>query len=279
MPLFRKDITFVYRDTLNKGAEDTDLPVAFLHGIGGSMSQPTALLDPLPPGIRLISMDCRGHGLTIPLGAPEKLSFDSLADDLISLLDELEIPQALIGGISMGAGVALNLALRYPDRVLGLILSRPAWLDGPMAACEVYLQIASLIHRYGPEEGRQRFESTKTYRLLLGSSPDAARSLLGQFDEARAVDALERLEYLPQDRPIPALQALVAVRVPTLVLATKLDPIHPLLYGKKLARSIPGAKFQEVTAKSLSQEQHRREMHRCMFDFLSMQRQRRWRDD
>jgi pimeloyl-ACP methyl ester carboxylesterase len=47
-------------------------------------------------------------------------------------MDYLRLPQAIVGGISMGAAVALNFTLRFPERVLGLILSRPAWLDGPL---------------------------------------------------------------------------------------------------------------------------------------------------
>ena len=36
----------------------------------------------------------------------------------------------------MGAGIALNFTLRHPERVLGLVLSRPAWLDAPNPAFE-----------------------------------------------------------------------------------------------------------------------------------------------
>ena len=62
----------------------------------------------------------------------DKLTIATLADDLIGLLDHLGIEQAVIGGISLGAAVAVNVALRYPERVLGLVLSRPAWIDGPL---------------------------------------------------------------------------------------------------------------------------------------------------
>src|SRR5262249_57034897 len=97
--------------------------------------------------IRLLCLDARGHGQTQPLGDPSALTFDVFADDLVALLDCLGIGQAIIGGISMGAGVALNIAVRYPERVAGLVLSRPAWLDGPMPPENVarYAAIARLL--------------------------------------------------------------------------------------------------------------------------------------
>ncbi len=38
----------------------------------------------------------------------------------------------MVGGISLGAAVAVNVALRHPGRVLGLVLVRPAWIDRPL---------------------------------------------------------------------------------------------------------------------------------------------------
>ena len=59
---------------------------------------------------RLLTLDCRGHGATEPLGEEARLNFSAFADDVVALLDHLGIEQAIVGGISMGAGVALNLA-------------------------------------------------------------------------------------------------------------------------------------------------------------------------
>ena len=113
------------------------------------------------PGVRLLSFDARGHGGTIALLDPERLTFSSFADDLCSLLDHLTIHAAVVGGISMGAGVALNFALRFPDRALGLILCRPAWLhERSPKNLQVYPQIASLIEHEGVIKGRTFHEVT-----------------------------------------------------------------------------------------------------------------------
>src|SRR5438094_43637 len=125
MSYFNRDnLSFHY---LERG---TGVPFFFQHGLGGDVEAVFDLIEP-PRGFRLIGMDFRAHGKTTPLGNVEKIGFDSFADDLIALMDHLRISAAVIGGTSMGAGVALNCALRYPNRLLGLVLQRPAWLDGP----------------------------------------------------------------------------------------------------------------------------------------------------
>src|SRR2546425_1684556 len=123
MPHFNHDqINFHYLARPPGGASPTTL--VFQHGLGGDTERVFELLGPLP-GFSLVGLDCRGHGKTTPLGAVEKLSFDSFADDVVALLDRLGVRQAIVGGTSMGAGVALNCAIRYPQRVVGLVLLRP----------------------------------------------------------------------------------------------------------------------------------------------------------
>src|SRR5262249_38797642 len=101
------------------------MPFVFQHGLGGGIRQSAGLFSP-PEGIRLLCLDARAHGRTQPLGDPSALSFDVFGDDLVAWLDYLGVERAVLGGISMGAGVALNVAVRYPERVAGLVLSRPA---------------------------------------------------------------------------------------------------------------------------------------------------------
>lgn len=268
--LQRDGISFNYVDQhwAESGTAE-QLPFVFQHGIGGTLSQPTGVMDPLPEGVRLLSMDARGHGETTPVGAPARFSFETFADDVLALLDHVGVARAVIGGISMGAGVALNLALRHPGRVAGLVISRPAWLDGPMAALGHYQQIATLLRDYGPVEGKRRFSDSGDFVTLREESPDAARSLLGQFDEPRALEGCARLETLPYDRPFASLADLASVEVKTLVLATDHDPVHPRDYGRAVAENIPGARFHQVTSKSESAEAHTKEMYAQICGFLA----------
>ena len=104
------------------------LPFVFQHGMGADVMQPLSSGGNLA-GWRMIAMDCRGHGQTEANLDPARISFAQFAEDLAMLLNSLNIERAVVGGISMGAGVALAFALAHPERVTGLVLVRPAWLD------------------------------------------------------------------------------------------------------------------------------------------------------
>src|SRR6516165_6638063 len=107
MPWLNRERLAFYYESLGEG-----LPFCFQHGLGGDVNQPFGLYTP-PAGIRLLSFDMRAHGQTRPVGDVTLLSVATFADDLVALLDDLGAERAVIGGISLGAAVAANVAIRY----------------------------------------------------------------------------------------------------------------------------------------------------------------------
>ena len=193
----------------------------------------------------------------------------SFADDLLALMDHLQIEKAIVGGVSMGAAVALNFALRYPQRLLGLVLHHPAWLDGPRRDnVAVFAAIASLLRQHGAEKGLALFQQSEIYQRALVHSPADAVSLAGQFLHPQAEETAVRLERIPLDSPSADRRQWRAIAVPTLVMANDHDAIHPLEFGVTLAREIPGAEFKEVTAKAVNANLHQQEAQRFLEDFL-----------
>jgi len=263
MPYFERDgIRFHFQE---RGA---GAPFVFQHGLGGDTNQIVDLYTP-PPGVRLIALDARAHGATQPLGDTTLLHFSTLADDLIALLDHLSLTTAVVGGISMGAGVALALAMRCPQRLRGIILSRPAWLDQPLPPnLLVYPAIAWLLRTFGVEEGRLRFMASGAYAQMLAAAPDAAAALLGQFEQAQAAERVARLERMPLDCPCTSLATCSGLAVSALILATRQDPIHPFEFAEELARVMPAASLVEVTAKSVDRERHRHDVQTAIDAFL-----------
>ncbi len=263
MPHFTHDnLNFHYQ------SEGAGLPVVLLHGLGGDVDQPRGLAGGLP-GVRLITLDFRGHGQTEPLGPEEKISIRQFAADVPALMDALSLPSAVVGGISLGAAVALRFALDYPARVRALVLSRVAWLEGPnLYNQRVFAEIAGLIRQYGTAEGKARFRQSETYAAVSNQSSDGAKSLLGHFDSPQAAASVCRLERLPADAPIQSLHEAAGIAVPTLVLANGRDPVHPLAFGQAIAGAIPGATFAELTSKSESLERHTADFRRELLEYL-----------
>ena len=263
MPYFKNDnLQFYYQD------QGSGIPFFFQHGLGGDTSQPFGIFNP-PDGIRMLSFDCRGHGRTQPLGDPGKIGMASFSNDLLDLMTYLGIEQAVVGGISMGAAVALNFTLRFPQHVLGLVISRPAWLDGPKGkSADIYAMIAQLIRCWGATRGLELFKQSGTYHEVLNLSPDAAKSLCGQFENPRAEETVAILDLLPHDAPNDDCRQWALISVPTLIIASRQDPIHPFEYAEQIAQIIPNSELHEITPKSISKERHVLDVQAAIESFL-----------
>ena len=264
VPVFEHDgLSFNYRES------GRDVPFVFQHGLGADLNQIFGLFTS-PPGFRLICFDCRAHGETRPVGDPEKISIDTFAEDLRALLDHLQIKRAVVGGISMGAATALNFTLRHPERVLGLVLSRPAWLDESRAdGMRLFPAIAKLIREHGAWNGAREFQKTEVFQEVMRASPDNATSLLAQFVHPRAAETVVKLERIPAYAPPHPRAAWRSITAPTLVLANRRDEIHPFEFGEIFTREIPGAEFQELTAKAVSLKRHEADVQQFIADFLA----------
>jgi pimeloyl-ACP methyl ester carboxylesterase len=218
--------------------------------LGGDSGQPWAYLDGTS-GVRRVAPDLRAHGATSYIGPEEAFTFDGLADDVIALLDRLGLIQPMVAvGVSMGAGIALNLAIRWPGRVSALALVRPAWLDRPLPPnLAAYPLMADLLRTYGPEEGLTRFERTDGYRAVLAESPSGAASLRGQFTAPEAVERAVRLDRMPRSAPSPDGAVLQQARQPALVVGAPGDPVHPLALAEATAAALPEASLRVVKAR------------------------------
>ena len=244
------------------------LPVVFQHGLGCDLSQIVNLFQP-PPTFRLITMDARAHGQTQPLGPVEKLGFNTFAEDLVALLDHLGINQAVVGGSSMGAAMALNMALRFPQRVQALILYRPCWIDQPLPAnASGYPRIAQCLQQYGAKEGSEQFRQSDEFQEIFRQSPYVANSQLSLFYDPRAEETAIKFDRIARDAPCKNLAELGAIRVPVLVLANRQDPVHPFEYGTILTQAIAGAKFCEVASKSEGEDRHAADVRAAITEFL-----------
>jgi pimeloyl-ACP methyl ester carboxylesterase len=70
---------------------------------------------------RAIVPDLRGYGDSTVV--PGKTTLDIFASDIAGLLDELGIPQVVIGGLSMGGQIVMEFCRLYPERVRGILLA------------------------------------------------------------------------------------------------------------------------------------------------------------
>src|SRR5271169_523151 len=91
-------------------------PVVLLHGSFMTITNNwTRWIGELSKTRKVIAVEMQGHGRTADI--ERDLSSENLADDVAALLDHLKIPSADLIGFSMGGGVAMECAIRHPDKV------------------------------------------------------------------------------------------------------------------------------------------------------------------
>jgi pimeloyl-ACP methyl ester carboxylesterase len=263
------DSTFQTEDGCLLAYEDAGegLPVLWQHGLGADRTQPAEVF-PAIPRIRRLTLECRGHGNS-ELGDTSRLSIATFAADAIALLDHLEIRQAIVGGISLGAALSMRLAALHSDRVTGLILARPAWLVGPSAAMAPYLEIAPLLKEFGAHEGALRFEASACLAAVAAVSPDNAASMKSFFSRPNPASTIALLSTIPRDSPGIDAETIAGIRVPTLIIGSHQDFVHPLAYAERLQQLLLHATLQVITAKSINKDQYKLDFREALSRFLT----------
>jgi pimeloyl-ACP methyl ester carboxylesterase len=97
--------------------------VCLTHGFGGSARNLRPQVRVLAERYRAACFDLRGHGRSEAPADPEAYVAERLAADFGRVLDHLREARAVVGGISLGAALAVRFALAHPDRVRGLVLA------------------------------------------------------------------------------------------------------------------------------------------------------------
>ncbi len=246
-----QDLYFNYLD------EGEGPALVFQHGLGADMTQVAVLLSGQIGPRRLLCMECLNHGDSTLTDDPVHLSLPAFAADLEAFVDAQALEGAVIGGLSMGAAISLRLALAQPGAFSGLILLRPAWLADPAPAhLRPLLEIADFLEAYGPWEGRELYPRSASFQEVYAVSPAAAQALISQFDTTHPLEKALLLRGIVNSAPFSALDALAAIPVPVLVMASDADPIHPLALGQALADLLPQAIFRQVPSKYTNEAAH-----------------------
>ena len=117
----------VFEDVTLNVQEDGDpegAPLVFANSLGTDLHLWDALLPHLPPGLRIIRWDKRGHGGSGVPSPPYKMG--ALVKDAERVCDSLEVRDCVFVGLSIGGMIAQGLAVKRPDLIRALVLSNTA---------------------------------------------------------------------------------------------------------------------------------------------------------
>jgi pimeloyl-ACP methyl ester carboxylesterase len=242
-------------------------PVIFQHGLCGAAGQPAEVF-PDETGFRRITLDMRGHGRS-EAGDLSKLSIAVFADDIMAFIEQSGQGPVIIGGISMGAAIAMRIAVLRPDLVRGLILARPAWsLSAGPPNMLPNAEVGALLASLDRNEARSIFEKSETARRLAAEAPDNLASLMGFFEREPQHVTAALLQAISADGPGVTASQLRSIKVPTLVIGHGMDAVHPLALAEELAAVIPGARLATITPKAADRIKYMADFRAAMASFL-----------
>jgi len=189
--------------------------------------------------LHVVTLDLLGHGRSDRPADPLVYSMSAFADQVLALLDHLGAERAVVGGTSLGANVALEVAAEAPDRVQGLIVEMPV-LDNALEAGIVAFVPLLFAARFAPftVNGVRRL----TRPIPRGILPFWAGIALDTMDQ-RADSVAAVLHGVIFGRVAPSSRQRRQITAPTLVVGHTTDPIHPFADSRMLTRELENAEF------------------------------------
>ena len=203
-------------------------PIIFIHGVGGSSQYWYYQREYLKNFMRVILVDLPGHGQTEGEGCK---TIEEARDAVRNAITSMGIKKTYIVGHSMGGGIAMSLALSYPELVKGLVLVctgaklrvLPAILDQILKDKEATVRMIMMDYAFSKkaplkmkENGFKDMMKSSAETIYLGFSACHQFSVMGSLDK---------------------------LSLPALIIAGKDDLLTPPSFSEYLHKEIKGSEL------------------------------------
>jgi 2-succinyl-6-hydroxy-2,4-cyclohexadiene-1-carboxylate synthase len=219
-----------------------------VHGFGGAKEDFADHVDALAATHRVVAFDHRGHGASDKPDDPAAYSLDRMAADVLAVAEVTGLRDLRLLGHSMGGMVVRRVALQAPERLDALVFmdtspGPPPGLDPELIAFGV-----EVVRQHGMVELKRLQDEldplgSPSYRRILAERPGfaeyAARKWAALSPAMWSAIATEIVTQPDQ------LDALAAVRVPTLVMVGEEDTVF-VEVSRAIAAAVPGARLAEI---------------------------------
>jgi pimeloyl-ACP methyl ester carboxylesterase len=211
---------------------DGDGVVILLHGfLSSSKMWSNNCVPDLMKRYRVYAIDARGHGNSnkVKIGC----NLQQMADDIYRFMILQNIDKCILAGMSMGGAIAIQFAIKYPDKVKSLILMNP----GPGTLFSKGFSLISPILSFVSQ--KKWFLKPFLKSVLMNPLPQ--KKLLEFVDDASLVSKETWLQYLHPDNKIDKFNRLKDLTMPTLVIIGEKDKAIPIQFQEAIADTIPKA--------------------------------------
>jgi 3-oxoadipate enol-lactonase len=244
-------------------------PVIFIHGFPFSHRMwmfPGGQTEALSGTNRVIAYDVRGHGES-EVGTGH-YSIEFFVDDLVALMDHLVIHKAILCGLSMGGYIALRFSERYPERVMGLVLSNT---KSEADSNELKIKRAAAIKNV-------QINGMKSYAAESVKNLFAPESFDRRSDAVKLIQSvIERTAPLSIFGSLLALAArtdttawLPNIKCPTLIMVGEKDMVTPPAAAQAMKDKIPNSELYIIpNAAHLSNMENPEEFNKHLVEFVA----------
>jgi pimeloyl-ACP methyl ester carboxylesterase len=255
----------IYYEEHGKG-----LPVVLAYGIGGNAGMWQPNVDALAARHRLILWEPRGHARSESPEDPARVTFGHWVHDLHDLLDHLKLDQAVVGGLSLGGGIATRFTLKHPDRVRALVVVDSSSAAGrPLSVDNLIMRARSIkVTLEGGMDAMAAFAIASNPNVVgrLRMNPAARQEVLDYYRQltpigyANALRALIQMDYIT-DR-------LSEIQVPTLLVCGDEDlSLEPM---RMMEQKVKDARFVLLSpAGHFGNRDQPETFNRAVLDFLA----------
>jgi pimeloyl-ACP methyl ester carboxylesterase len=157
-------------------------------------------------------------------------------------MDDLGIEEAVVGGTSLGANIALETLVAAPDRVRGAIIEMPV-LDNALLGCALAFTPLLVASTVG-------LPVTRPLAALVRRLPRTGKQMLDVGLDWASLDPKPSGAYLQGlffGRIAPPRSERMGIETPSLVIGHQRDPVHPFSDAGSLVDEMPNARMIEAS--------------------------------
>ncbi len=220
-----------------------------IHGLGDGAYIWADFARHLPADYRAFAVDLRGHGYS-PRSADGLYFTDRHVADLIDTLDRLGLDRVVLIGHSLGAEIALRLAIARPERVAALVAVDFAPESNPTGLRVIHNLVNSVRLYATIDEYLQWLARTRPMASMEMLRYCAAESLEGSADQGfrlRIDPQILSLAHAPSSNASLEWTLLARVACPTLILRGSSSAVLSKAAAERMAATLPHCTLQEIT--------------------------------
>jgi pimeloyl-ACP methyl ester carboxylesterase len=228
-------------------------PTILIHGFGGSMWQWEYQQHALSQDFRVLTLDLLGAGLSDKPAIDYRP--DEILDFFVGFMDAVKIPQATLVGNSMGAGLAIGMALTHPTRVAKLVLvdGLPPYVMEKLTSPSIRRALETSAPSWLVSFGNMLFGGLMTESILREIVHDPGLltpAVIERSNRNRRRPGLIK-PIMTVGENIPLWESGFATRLgeithPTLVLWGEEDRVFPIAVGEEIHQTIKGSRFIRI---------------------------------